>query len=161
MEFIRPKKASLSLDMAPLIDVVFQLLIFFMLSSSFLTPALKLTLPKAVEQDERQPERVVISVDKAGAIYLDTRPVSLERLRPLLEPLVIRNPKRVVHIRIDTEEILVNGRGDEPAEVEDVLLIGECEKIKTGKICFEVDQRPRAIPCKQLSDAVVCQVSIR
>ena len=31
MEFIRPKRISLGLDMAPLIDIVFQLLIFFML----------------------------------------------------------------------------------------------------------------------------------
>ena len=60
MEFIRPKRISLGLDMAPLIDIVFLLLIFFMLSSSFLNPALKLDLPQAVKHDTNEPQQVVV-----------------------------------------------------------------------------------------------------
>lgn len=103
MEFIRPKKASLSLDMAPLIDVVFQLLIFFMLSSSFLTPALRLTLPTAVERDERQPERVIVSVDKGGEVFVNTTKTSMAELKGLLELRLASDPKKSVHLRGDAE----------------------------------------------------------
>lgn len=80
MEFIRSKKPSLSIDMAPLIDIVFQLLIFFMLSSSFITPAIKLNLPKAVIQDKRQIERVVVSIDKDGKFYVNQQMTAAEDL---------------------------------------------------------------------------------
>ena len=76
MEFVRPKKVRLSLDMAPLIDIVFQLLIFFMLTSTFLNPAIQLKLPKAIQADARQMEKIVVSVDGKGDIFVNTQPVS-------------------------------------------------------------------------------------
>ena len=103
MEFIRPKKATLSLDMAPLIDIVFQLLIFFMLSSSFLTPAMKLTLPRAVTEDSRQPERVVISLDRDGNTYVNTRQVPRAELRAAVEGALAAASDKSVHIRGDQE----------------------------------------------------------
>jgi biopolymer transport protein ExbD len=103
MEFIRPKRTSLSLDMAPLIDVVFQLLIFFMLSSSFLMPMLRLTLPKASTRDEQQAQRLIVSVDKTGQAFLNTQPVSLEALRGELERRLGADPVRAVHLRGDEE----------------------------------------------------------
>lgn len=104
MEFIRPKKVSLSFDMAPLIDIVFQLLIFFMLSSSFLNPALRLDLPKAVKQDKREPEQLMISIDKSGSIFLNTRKTSIEALKELLRTEFGNQPsKKAVHLRGDKE----------------------------------------------------------
>jgi biopolymer transport protein ExbD len=101
MEFIRPKRASLSLDMAPLIDVVFQLLIFFMLASSFLTPMLNLTLPKASTQDKPQTKRLIISVDKAGQIFVNAEPVALGALREELARWLKLDPTGAVHLRGD------------------------------------------------------------
>ncbi len=103
MEFIRPKKASLSLDMAPLIDIVFQLLIFFMLSSSFLNPSLKLNLPQAVQQDQRETERIVISMDKNGSVFINTLKTSMPQLRGAIEAKLKADPKRSVHIRGDED----------------------------------------------------------
>lgn len=103
MEFIRPKKPSLSLDMAPLIDIVFQLLIFFMLSSSFLYPALKLNLPKALEHDRRDIERIVVSLDKDGNVYVNTEKVSMNDLKSALEAKIANDPKKSVHVRGDQE----------------------------------------------------------
>lgn len=103
MEFVRPKRTSLSLDMAPLIDVVFQLLIFFMLSSSFLTPMLRLTLPKASTRDEQQAQRLVVSVDKTGQVFVNTQPVSLEMLQDELKRRLGSDPSRTVHLRGDEE----------------------------------------------------------
>lgn len=81
MEFIRSQKPTLSIDMAPLIDVVFQLLIFFMLSSSFLSPVMKLNLPRAVTQDKRETERVVVIIDKEGNFFINRNPVGQEGLQ--------------------------------------------------------------------------------
>ncbi len=103
MEFIRSKKSAHTLDMAPMIDIVFQLLIFFMLSSSFLTPSIKLALPQAVRQDDREPERIVVSVDKSGNTYLNTAKIPLEELGTRLAMRLNREPEKAVHLRGDRD----------------------------------------------------------
>lgn len=103
MEFIRPKRVSLSLDMAPLIDVVFQLLIFFMLSSSFFNPALKLNLPKAVEQDRREPERIVVSVSRSGDISVNSNSISITELKAHLEKELFSDREKAIHLKGDGE----------------------------------------------------------
>lgn len=103
MEFIRPKKPNLSLDMAPLIDVVFQLLIFFMLTSSFSNPSLRLDLPKAVHKDLKEPERIVISVDKWGNIAVNTDSVSMKDLSSHLATKLSSDSNKAVHLRGDQE----------------------------------------------------------
>ena len=101
MEFIRPKKITLGLDMAPLIDVVFQLLIFFMLSSSFLNPVLKLDLPKSMAHHPPEPEQIVVSVDKIGNVFLDTQKVPMASLKSELEAKFAARPKKAIHLRGD------------------------------------------------------------
>lgn len=81
MEFIRSRKPALSLDMAPLIDVVFQLLIFFMLSSSFLSPAIKLNLPRAFTQDKREGEGVVVTIARDGNFFVNREAAASEDLQ--------------------------------------------------------------------------------
>lgn len=103
MEFIRPKRISLGLDMAPLIDIVFQLLIFFMLSSSFLNPALKLDLPQAVKHDANEPQQVVVSIDRAGKILINTIETSLAQLKTQLEAKLAGNSKKSIHLRGDKD----------------------------------------------------------
>jgi biopolymer transport protein ExbD len=101
MEFIRPKRISLALDMAPLIDIVFQLLIFFMLSSSFLNPALKFDLPQAVKYDHDEPQQVVVSIDRAGKIFVNTVETSMDQFKLLLESKLANNSKKSIHLRGD------------------------------------------------------------
>lgn len=103
MELIRPKKLSLGLDMAPLIDVVFQLLIFFMLTSSFSNPALKLNLPKAVVQDQKETERIVVSVDKSGNIFVNATKTELNEFKTQLERKLVSDSKKSIHFRGDEE----------------------------------------------------------
>lgn len=103
MEFLRPKRPSLSLDLAPLIDIVFLLLIFFMLSSSFLNPALQLNLPKAQVHDSRIPEQIVVSIDQAGKVFVNRIQVQMADLRSHLERRISQDAKKSVHIRGDQE----------------------------------------------------------
>ncbi len=90
------------LDIAPLIDVVFLLLIFFMLTSSFIfQPGIKINLPKAVTSEAIQEKNLVISVSAEDQIYLNNRPVTLKQLKSYLEkaakqdrPLLIKADRK-------------------------------------------------------------------
>jgi len=101
--FTRPKKSSLGLDMAPLIDCIFQLLIFFMLTSSFSNPAFRLDLPEAGGRDSGQPESIVVSVDRLGQVAVNTQKTTLEQLRPTLEEELVKAPKKALHLKGDQE----------------------------------------------------------
>src|SRR3989338_9053446 len=103
IEFLRARKPSLSLDMAPLIDAVFQLLIFFMLTSSFSNPALKIDLPRAKDVDRREPEQIVLGIDKTGNLFLNRAKVEESELKTRLESLLHSEPNKAVHVRGDSE----------------------------------------------------------
>jgi len=99
--FIRPKRASAGLDMAPLIDVVFLLLIFFMLTSSFLQPSIPLTLPKAAASDNPPPAPVFVSVDTSGAVYINQDAVPRGNFSAALGSLLAGREDRTVNFRGD------------------------------------------------------------
>lgn len=99
MEIIRARKSKLSLDMAPLIDVVFQLLIFFMLTSSFSHATMNVALPKAKTVDQPQQEKIVISISETGDIFLNEQKTSMEFLRKDLS--VYLQDQSSVHIKGD------------------------------------------------------------
>lgn len=103
MEFIRPKKAGLSIDMTPMIDIVFQLLIFFMLSSSFLTPALKMNLPKADSNQAQEQQQIIVSIDREGHFFVNQEKVNQGQLREKLSPLVSASEKKAVFVRGDAD----------------------------------------------------------
>jgi biopolymer transport protein ExbD len=97
----RQRRARLGIDMSPLIDCVFQLLIFFMLSSNLLTPMIQLTLPQAATADETEPDEIIVAVDGNGSFYLNDRRIRVEELQAELQPLVLRSRHKVVTFRGD------------------------------------------------------------
>lgn len=99
--FVRPKRVSAGLDMAPLIDVVFLLLIFFMLTSSFLQPSIPLSLPRAAASDEPPPAPVFVSVDSAGAVYINQDAVPRENFSAALGAFLAGREDRSVNFRGD------------------------------------------------------------
>lgn len=103
MELIRTRKSRLSMDLAPLIDVVFQLLVFFMLTSSFANPAMKLVLPQASAAGQMEQENIVISIDRDGQIFLNDRKMALESLRPELQKLLAAREDQSVHVKGDQQ----------------------------------------------------------
>lgn len=69
------------LDIAPLIDVVFLLLIFFMLTSSFISPqGIRVNLPSAVSSKFLPREGFVISITEKGVVMIDGKKTSLKKL---------------------------------------------------------------------------------
>jgi biopolymer transport protein ExbD len=64
-------------DITPLVDMVFLLIIFFLLSTTFIvSPGIRLDLPVASSQKiQKERKEITISVDHSGAIYVNKDPV--------------------------------------------------------------------------------------
>lgn len=73
MKFSNESKKGPKLNMTSLIDVVFLLLIFFMVTTTFEKQAkLKIQLPEATEKVQNQAQsQIIISISQKGAIYLN------------------------------------------------------------------------------------------
>lgn len=87
VDFKGRREDDVRVEITPLIDVIFQLLVFFMLSSSFLFPNLDLVLPKLDESEDEMPEqpRLVISLDANGDVYLNSESVARDAFIPQLQ----------------------------------------------------------------------------
>ncbi|MFB6345357.1 MAG: ExbD/TolR family protein [bacterium] len=90
------------LTLAPMIDVVFLLLIFFMVSTTFITrPGLNLELPESESKTETPSEHWVISIDPKSQLYLNESKISLDDLQARLNndqrPVLIRADRTVSH----------------------------------------------------------------
>ena len=96
MQFVRQRRSAPGIDMSPLIDCVFQLLIFFMLSSSMLTPQIDMTLPQAATEDEAENPELAITVSKEGEFFVNSELVRREDLKERLIPLLSAAKKKVV-----------------------------------------------------------------
>ncbi len=89
------------IDIAPLIDMVFQLLIFFMLTSSFvMQPGIKVNLPKAVTSEVVQYENIDIIVSSENVTYLNGKVVTTPELKKILQQVSL-NRKQTVLIKAD------------------------------------------------------------
>jgi len=74
------------LDIAPLIDVIFLLLIFFMLTSSFIfQPGIKINLPDALTSEVIQRENLVIVVTDDNSLYIDEKLIERDGLSSRIE----------------------------------------------------------------------------
>lgn len=81
------------IEMAPLIDCVFLLLIFFLLTSNFIfQPGIKINLPKAVTSEVVQENTVVITVTSDNRYYLNESPVTFVELRNKLQHISNSKP---------------------------------------------------------------------
>ncbi len=82
LEFEKRKRSEMSLDMTPLIDMVFLLLIFFVLSSQFVShKGFKVKLPKAAHAQVQKNEDVTVIINKEGHILLGGEEILLKDLK--------------------------------------------------------------------------------
>jgi biopolymer transport protein ExbD len=92
------------LDLTPLIDVVFLLLIFFMVSTTFVQDAagLKIDLPRSDNRDAIDAKQdVSIRVAADGGVFVDDAGVTLESLREHLAAAAKKNPETMVVLEAD------------------------------------------------------------
>ncbi|MFH1577730.1 MAG: biopolymer transporter ExbD [Candidatus Omnitrophota bacterium] len=80
------------IDIAPLVDVIFQLLIFFMLTSSFIVPSgIKVNLPKAVTSQVIESKTLEVVVSGENVIYLNGNVVNTRELMTILKGVINRS----------------------------------------------------------------------
>ena len=91
------------INITPLLDLAFVLLIIFMITTPLMEQGLRLELPKSQVTDT-SPEKndlKMVEVDPSGNYFLETQPVSLSTLREALAAAFEQNPDLVLVIRGD------------------------------------------------------------
>lgn len=91
------------MELSPLIDCIFQLLIFFMLSSTFLTPSIKLTLPTAEAGSVSVVDKIMITLSSDDTIYINKQQVTFETLGPEIRRLLQDSDEKIITIRGDSD----------------------------------------------------------
>lgn len=97
------RRIDIIVDVTPLIDVVFLLLIFFMITTTFInSPGIEVELPKAAYSDSQaQPSDITVAINGDGELVYQHKRVSLEELSALLESKVVENPHATVIVQAD------------------------------------------------------------
>lgn len=92
------------INVIPLVDLTFNLLIIFMLATPLLETSINLKLPTATSGTmiEDRATRVV-SVERNGRVFLDDVPVAMDGLRVQLQKAVRKDPEVPVLVRADQE----------------------------------------------------------
>mgnify|MGYP001284065252 CR=1 FL=1 len=96
------KKNLTNVELAPLIDIVFILLIFFAVSSSLISnnQSIPLDLPTASSSETNAPD-IIISVKKNRDIYIDSQKISFAQIPPLIIQAMSQNPTTQIIINAD------------------------------------------------------------
>ncbi len=109
MRFRQHRRIPVILNLVPLVDIVLLLLIFFMISSSFVVhPGIKVNLPKAVTAERKGPEDITLAITKEDILYLNNQRVALQDLWGRL--LDLRNQGRVGFLIIKADKAVSHGR---------------------------------------------------
>ena len=107
MKLLNKKKRKVIINITSLIDVLFLLLIFFMVSSTFIEqPGMKLELPESKSTATEKIKNLVLEINTAGALFLNGEAIQLDSLQAKLtnllpslqEPtLILKADKTVPH----------------------------------------------------------------
>ena len=108
------------IDLAPMLDFCINLLIFFIITTSFIKePGIEVFKPNASTAEERPHGNLLVAIRENGEIWLDRQPVDLRELRNIIERLHIERPDDSVVIIADK-----NSRAGVVAEVMDKVREG-------------------------------------
>jgi len=98
------KKNKIVINITSLIDVIFLLLIFFLVTSTFSEqPALRIDLPRSAAPGISRREEMVLAVTREGNFFLDQKPVERERLAELLADSARRQEDPTLVLKADRQ----------------------------------------------------------
>ena len=105
----QPKKARI--EIIPMIDTIFFLLVFFMIASLAMTTqkGMPVSLPKASSASDRPVVKVVLTLTDSGRYFVDKRCVSFDQIRGVLSTRLKENPSAVVVINCDKSQAWQKG----------------------------------------------------
>lgn len=97
--------SQVQINIVPLIDVVFAVLAFFILSSLYFTQSegLPVNLPTATTGEAQIPGKINLTINAQGELFLGEQPTSLDQLLPAAQALIPAGETRLVVIRADAQ----------------------------------------------------------
>lgn len=102
----RANNKALEINIAPLIDMVFILLIFFLVTTSFLKETgVAVSRPSAATAEARARPSILIGITKTGAVHIDRRQVDIRAVRASVERALAEDPEGAVVIVADKESL--------------------------------------------------------
>ncbi|GAB3022443.1 MULTISPECIES: ExbD/TolR family protein [Alteromonadaceae] len=100
----RAEEEEATIDMTPMLDIVFIMLIFFIVTTSFVKEAgIEVNKPKAEQATKQKSANIFIAINENGDIWMDKRQVDVERVRANIERLLAEQPTDVVIVQADVE----------------------------------------------------------
>ena len=124
------------INITPLLDLAFVLLIIFVITTPLLDKGIPLSLPKSDGRSDKQPDKKdirTVEIDPRGAYWMNTKQVRLDALIAQLAQDYKYNPNLVIFIR-----------ADENSKMKDfVALTDGCQKAGISKFSIRTEQPKR------------------
>lgn len=110
MRFRKPREDEIRLSIAPLIDIVFLLLIFFMVTSHFdVASGVRITLPKVAKRIlNQEKKRITLVIDKSGQTYLEGKRMDMKSLQERIKKLV--KDKGIIQVILQADKDVSHGK---------------------------------------------------
>ena len=104
MKLLEKPAKKIGINLTPLIDVLFILIIFFTVSSTFLEqPGIELKLPEAESSQSHTAQKIVIYVDKEENIFLNEDPIEIDKVAEHVQLLISSQTDKSVVLHADEE----------------------------------------------------------
>lgn len=92
------------INMTPMLDIVFIMLIFFIVTAVFVKDAgVDVNKIGAQTTVNKKSVSIIVAVTSRDTIHIDGKEVALEQVKPIIERLYAENPKGTIAIKIDEE----------------------------------------------------------
>ena len=89
-------------NVTPLLDIVFIMLIFFIVTATFIKePGVDVTRPEALTAEDQRLVSILVAIDSENTIWINRKEVSLDSVRATLERLRRENPRGSAVIQAD------------------------------------------------------------
>lgn len=89
------------INVVPLVDVVLVLLLVFMITAPMMSRGIDVDLPVANQPENRPEDRVTVSLNRDGRLYVGDQPVNIELLEDRLRSMLAGLDQRIVYLRAD------------------------------------------------------------
>lgn len=99
-----PEEEEAEINITPMLDIVFIMLIFFIVTASFVKESgIDVNRPGAVTASKKEHASIFIAITKDGQIWMDRRQVDIRAVGANIKRLLAENPKGSVVIQADRE----------------------------------------------------------
>ena len=98
----RPNEDESAIDITPMLDIVFIMLIFFVVTSSFVKESgIDVNRPTASTAERKETGSILVAISMDNNVWIDKRRVDPDAIRPNIERLHAENPEGAVVIQAD------------------------------------------------------------